>query len=85
MHSPGFMVQDQWDVQLQAQVCQRCRLHIYSDGLIDEEKRMAFATACTNIETLVNDLLREYEPKASLDVLPAGPLSIPYFLESMRS
>lgn len=85
IHSPGFMMQDQWDVQLQAQVCQRCRFYIYSNGLTDEEKRMAFATPCSDIETLVNDLLREYGPNASLAVLPAGPLSVPYLQESIQS
>ena len=44
----------------------------------------AFATPCSDIETLVNDLLREYGPNASLAVLPAGPLSVPYLQESIQ-
>jgi nickel-dependent lactate racemase len=76
--SPGFLMQDQWDVQLQAQVCQRCSFHIYSDGLTDEEIRMAFAAPCTNIEALVGELINEYGSETRIAVLPAGPLSVPY-------
>jgi len=85
IHTPGFMMQDQWDVQLQAQVCQRSRFFIYSEGLTDQEKRMAFATPCDDINSLIHDLLREYGPNASIAVLPAGPLSVPYIQKSMQS
>jgi nickel-dependent lactate racemase len=76
--SPGFMMQDQWDVQLQAEICQRCAFYIYSDGLTDEEIRMAFATPCDNIETLVDKLIKEHGSETRIAVLPAGPLSVPY-------
>lgn len=76
--SPGFMMQDQWDVQLQAQVCKRCSFHIYSGGLTDEEIRLAFAAPCTNIEALVGELINEYGSETRIAVLPAGPLSVPY-------
>jgi len=76
--SPGFMMQDQWDVQLQAEICQRCAFYIYSDGLTDEEKRMAFATPCDNIETLVDKLIKEHGSETRIAVLPTGPLSVPY-------
>ena len=76
--SPGFMMQDQWDVQLQAEICRRCAFYIYSDGLTDEEKRRAFATPCDNIETLIDELINEYGSETRIAVLPAGPLSVPY-------
>ena len=76
--SPGFMMQDQWDVQLQAEICQRCSFYIYSDGLSDEEKRLAFAAPCHDIERLVDELIKEYGDETRIAVLPAGPLSVPY-------
>lgn len=81
IHSPGFLMQDQWDIQLQAQVCQRCRFYLYSDGLSDEEKRMAFAIPCHDIEKQIYDLLREFGPNSRIAVLPAGPLSVPYLVK----
>ncbi|HEX9092049.1 MAG TPA: nickel-dependent lactate racemase, partial [Anaerolineales bacterium] len=34
---PGFSAQDQWQVQIQAQIQQRADVYVYSDGLTDEQ------------------------------------------------
>jgi nickel-dependent lactate racemase len=81
IRKPGFLMQDQWDIQLQAQVCKRAQFYIYSEGLTDEEKRLAFGIPCNNVEALVDKLLKEYGPEASIAVLPAGPLSVPHLEE----
>jgi nickel-dependent lactate racemase len=78
IHSPGFSMQDQWDAQIQAQICQRAKLHIYSEGLTDEEIRQVFGIPCKDVEHTVAKLLKEYGSGARIAVLPAGALSVPY-------
>ena len=34
---PGFCAQDQWQVQIQAQIQRRADVYVYSDGLTDEQ------------------------------------------------
>ncbi len=34
---PGFSVQDQWQVQIQAQIQRRAEVYVYSDGLTDDQ------------------------------------------------
>jgi len=78
IHSPGFSMQDQWDAQIQAQICKRAKLHIYSEGLTNEEIRQVFGIPCNDVEHTVTELLKEYGPGARIAVLPAGALVIPY-------
>jgi nickel-dependent lactate racemase len=78
IHSPGYSMQDQWDAQIQAQICQRVKLYIHSDGLTNEEIRQIFGIPCNDVEHTVSELLKEYGPGARIAVLPAGALAIPY-------
>ena len=78
IHSPGYSMMDQWDAQIQAQICQRVKLHIYSEGLTNEEIRQVFGIPCNDVEHTVSELLKEYGPGARIAVLPAGALTIPY-------
>jgi len=78
IHQPGFMMQDQWDAQIQAQICRRVDVYIYSEGLTDEETRHALAMPCKDVERTVAALLDRYGPGARVAVLPAGPLTVPY-------
>ena len=78
IHSPGYSIQDQWDAQIQAQICQRAKLHIYSEGLTNEEKRQVFGIPCRDIEHTVSALIKEYGSGARIAVLPAGALAVPY-------
>jgi nickel-dependent lactate racemase len=75
---PGFMMQDQWDAQIQAQICQRVDVYIHSDGLSDEEIQQVLAIPCKDVESTVLSLLEGYGPEARVAVLPAGPLAVPY-------
>ena len=78
VHHPGFSMQDQWDAQIQAQICQRLKLHIHSDGLTDREIRQVFGIPCRDVERTVATLVREYGPEARVAVFPFGPLAVPY-------
>ena len=79
--SGDLSMQDQWDAQIQAMICNRIRFFIYSDGLSDDEIRKAFGVPCKDIPGLVDELLHEMGDEARIAVMPEGPQSIP-FLET---
>jgi nickel-dependent lactate racemase len=75
--APGFRCHDQWEVQLQAQVQRKANVHVYADGLTDEELRHALVIPCHSIEGTVAQLRRD-NPAATIAVLPDGPQTVPY-------
>jgi nickel-dependent lactate racemase len=74
--SPGFRCHDQWEAQLQAQVQLKANVHVYADGLSDEELRRALVIPCRSIEETVAGL-RRANPAAAIAVLPDGPQTVP--------
>jgi nickel-dependent lactate racemase len=74
----GFAEHDQWTVQVQAQIQQRCEVHVRSDGLTDEQIRRALFLPCRSVEATVAALLERFGRDARLAVLPEGPQTIPY-------
>jgi lactate racemase len=77
VHKKGFFMQDQWDAQIQAQICQHANLYIYSDGLSDDEIKQAYAVPCRNLEQTLDSLYKQYGPNPQIAVLPAGSLTVP--------
>jgi nickel-dependent lactate racemase len=75
---PGFSMQDQWQVQIQAQIQGRAEVYVYSDGLSDEQIRLALFTPCRDVEATVAQLQERYGPEARICVMPEGPQVIPY-------
>ncbi len=75
---PNFSAHDQWQVQIQAQIQLKAEVHVYSDGLSDQQIRRALFVPCRSIEGTVAQLLARYGPAARLCVMPDGPLTIPY-------
>ncbi len=75
---PGFEAQDQWQVQIQAQIQQKADVYVYSDGLSDEQIERALFIPCRSIEDTVAALLERYGPLARICVMPEGPQVIPY-------
>ena len=78
IESPGFACQDQWEAQVQALIQLRADVHVYSDGLSDEQIREALLIPCRSIEDTLAGLLNRYGPQATVCVLPEGPQTIPY-------
>jgi nickel-dependent lactate racemase len=74
---PGFRCQDQWEAQVQAQIQLKAQVHVYADGLSDEELRRALVAPCSSIEETVAEIRRE-NPDASIAVLPDGPQTVPF-------
>jgi lactate racemase len=77
---PGFCAQDQWQVQIQAQIQRRADVYVYSDGLTDEQIERALFIPCRNLEQTVSQLLVKYGSGARICVIPEGPQVIPYLL-----
>jgi nickel-dependent lactate racemase len=75
--APRFRCHDQWEAQIQAQIQQKARVHVYADGLTDDELRQAMVTPCASIEARLEELLAS-QPDATLAVLPEGPQTVPY-------
>jgi nickel-dependent lactate racemase len=72
---PGFLRQDQWQVQIQAMIQLFADVYVYSTGLSDEQIRKALFFPCGGLEYGIAELLNKYG--SSLCVLPDGPQVIP--------
>jgi nickel-dependent lactate racemase len=75
---PGFSAHDQWQVQIQAQIQQHANVHVFSDGLSEQQIIDAHFVPCLNLEDTLINLLKIYGSDARICVLPEGPLTIPY-------
>jgi lactate racemase len=75
---PGFLKQDQWQAQIQAQIELKADVYVRSDYLAPEQIEAALLKPCACIEDTVSELLGKYGPQARVCVLPEGPQTIPY-------
>jgi nickel-dependent lactate racemase len=76
--APGFHMPDQWQVQIQAQVQKKARLHLYADGLSEDEIYSAQIQPTRDVERTVRELIQARGSAARVCVLPEGPQTIPY-------
>lgn len=82
VRDPNFGEQDQWQVQIQAQIQEFADVYVYSDGLSDEQIRAALFAPTRSIEATVAELSRKVEAEqgrpARICVLPEGPQTVAY-------
>ncbi len=76
--APGFLKQDQWQAQVQAQIQLKADVHVRTDNLLDHQIRGALLRPCRRIEDTVHELLATMGHDARICVLPEGPQTIPY-------
>lgn len=76
--APGFLEQDQWEAQIQAQIQLKAEVYVRSHNLTDEQITAALLRPCHRIEDTVEELLQRYGRRARICVLPEGPQTIPY-------
>ncbi len=79
--SPGFVRPEQWQGQVQAVIQKRARVQLYSN-LPDSVVRACHLTPCHDIEHSVLEELTRLNGQAQIAVLPFGPLTVPYILQS---
>jgi nickel-dependent lactate racemase len=82
IEAPGFELYDQWEAQSQAIVQRKAAVYLYS-SLAPQIGRDAMLTPIEDIETTLAALLDRYGPGARVAVLPEGPQTVPYLLESI--
>jgi nickel-dependent lactate racemase len=78
IRAPGFLMQDQWEAQVQAQIQLKADVYVKTSYLSDEQIREALLLPCHSIEETVAQLLERYGPDATICVLPEGPQTVPY-------
>jgi len=74
---PDFGEQDQWQVQIQAQIQLHADVYVYSEGLSDAQIEQALLTPCRNITETVARLQR-HNGAARICALPEGPQTVAY-------
>ncbi len=77
IRSPGFLVQDQWEAQLQAQIQLRAEVLLHSDGLGDAQIEAALLRPCPNVEDALAALAARAARPLRVAVMPQGPQAIP--------
>lgn len=77
VHAPGFSEHDQWQVQIQAQIQKKARVHLFAGGLREDEIRAAQILPARDVEQTIRELLSR-QRDAKICVLPEGPQTIPY-------
>jgi nickel-dependent lactate racemase len=76
--APGFLEQDQWQAQIQAQIQLKAEVFVRTDNLTAEQIEMALFRPCPRIEDTLTELLDQVGSRARICVLPEGPQTIPY-------
>jgi nickel-dependent lactate racemase len=79
IHASGEAIQDQWQVQVQAQVQSRADVYVKS-SLKAADVEGAMLRVCDSVEKTVAQLMERYGPDATICVLPEGPMTIPYLV-----
>lgn len=74
----GFAMNDMWQAQVHALICQKADVYFHSSNLSDRQIEQAFLKPCSKVEQTIEKLLEKYGPDASICVLPEGPQTIPY-------
>ena len=75
---PGFRQHDQWVAQIHTQILQNAKVHLYSSGLNETEKKRAMVIPCDSVEETISNLLKE-NPVSKIAVLPEGPQTVPFY------
>jgi lactate racemase len=75
---PGFLEQDQWQAQIQAQIQLKADVFVYSHNLSDDQIQAVLLRPSRSIEATVSELIKKYGPDAQICILPEGPQTVPY-------
>ena len=82
INTPGYSRPDQWQVQIQAQILMKSKVLVKNGFMSDHEIRAAHLEPIHDVRDGVLSALRSAGQNATLCVLPQGPQTIPYLVES---
>lgn len=71
---------DQWQVQVQAAICDRARVLAHTPGVADDDLARAWMTPVAEVGAALVDALAAAGPGARAAVLPEGPQTIAYLV-----
>ena len=80
--APGFLLYDQWEAQMLANIQLKARVGLFSE-LPDDDVRRAHLEPIRDIAAVVDREIARRGPDASIAVLPEGPMTIPYWRRSV--
>ena len=83
VEAPGFSRQDQWQVQVQAQIQLEAIVYLKSDYLTPDQIRSAHIRPVADLQTTVDEIIDSYGADATVCVLPQGPQTIAYVDEPL--
>ena len=72
------VIQDQWQVQIQAQILLKSKVYLYSDYLNDQDILTAGLNTVNEINHKIEEIVNELGEKPYICVLPEGPQTIPF-------
>jgi lactate racemase len=75
---PDFAAQDQWQIQIQAQIQKKATVYVHSDRLSEAQIRGALFTPCHDIRRLIDEIAPRNGSSTRICVLPDGPQTIAY-------
>jgi len=76
--TPGFLKQDQWQAQIQAQIQLKADVYVHSDYLSEAQIHSALLKPAASIEATLAELINSYGSSARVCILPEGPQTVPY-------
>lgn len=68
-----YFVMDQWQLEELANVLEKCKVKVVSNGLSPDTLRQCHVEPAPTVEQAVADCLAEYGPQAKIAVIPKGP------------
>jgi lactate racemase len=78
INSPGYVMPDQWQAQIQAQILMKANVFMKADGVGHDQLRAAHLQPVDDVGEAVTCALRRAGTGATLCVLPQGPRTIPF-------
>jgi nickel-dependent lactate racemase len=69
---------DQWQVQVQAEICSRVRVLAHTPGVSPDDLRRAWMTPVADLAAALREALAAAGPGARAAILPEGPQTIAY-------
>ncbi len=78
INSPGFLKQDQWQAQIQAQIQLRADVFVYSDNLTVDQLSQALLKSSHDIVATTEERRKIHGPQVRVCVLTEGPQTIPF-------
>ena len=78
INAPGYVMPDQWQAQIQAQILMNADVFMKADGVGHEQLRAAHLQPVDDVGEAVACALRRAGAGATLCVLPQGPRTIPF-------